>query len=64
MSETDLTKWTVRKLKQRAVGLYSSIYQSECFSSHDIRDLEAIEAELNSRGYVFNETKNLSIDKV
>lgn len=62
-NETDLKTWTTIKLKKRAMSLYSAIYHTECFSSHDVNDFMAIESELESRGYEFKESKTLSIVK-
>ena len=63
MNMNDLTTWPVRKLQSLATSLHSSIYQVECFSSGDIRDYEAIKAELESRGYEFQESRVLNITK-
>ena len=60
-SETDLTTWTIRELKKRAIGLFSAI-QTEAVP-HDLRELEALEAELNNRGYLCMKTRTLSIVK-
>lgn len=62
-SETDLTTWSTVKLKKVAMGLYDAIYQVECFSTGDLLELQAIQNELSSRGYTFNESKSLSIEK-
>ena len=62
-SETNLATWTLDQLKKRAIGLHSAIYQTECFGSQDMLELDAIEAELNHRGYEFQESKTLSIVK-
>lgn len=62
-SETDLRTWSTQQLKKRATGLHCSIYQTECFSSHDMVELAAVEAELKRRGYEFEESKVLSIVK-
>lgn len=63
VDENNLATWPVRKLKARAIGLYSAIYQAECFSSGDLRDYDAIKFELQNRGYDFEETRSLSITK-
>jgi hypothetical protein len=63
MDINDLTTWPVRKLQSLATSLHSSIYQTECFSSHDLRDYEAVKTELESRGFEFQESKSLSITK-
>jgi hypothetical protein len=55
--------WTTQKLKKTAESLHSSIYQSECFSSHDLLEYEAVSAELERRGYEIHETKTLDIRK-
>jgi hypothetical protein len=60
-SETDLKTWTTRELKKRAQELFSAI-QTEAVP-HDLRELEAVEAELNSRGYLCMEKRTLSIVK-
>jgi hypothetical protein len=62
-NENNLKTWTVRQLKARATGLHGAIYQTECFGTHDMLELAAVEAELNSRGYEFSESKILSIRK-
>lgn len=62
-NENNLETWTIRQLKARATSLHGAIYQTECFSSHDMVELQAIEAELNRRGYSFEESKTLSIVK-
>jgi hypothetical protein len=61
--ENNLRTWTTRELKARALSLFCAIYQTECFSSGDIRDYEAIQVELESRGYEFEETRSLNITK-
>jgi hypothetical protein len=61
--ENNLKTWTTRQLKARAMSLYCSIYQVECFSSGDIRDYEAIKAELESRGFEFQEFRSLNITR-
>jgi hypothetical protein len=61
--ENNLRTWTTRELKARAQSMFCSIYQTECFSSGDIRDYEAIKAELESRGYEFEETRSLNITR-
>ena len=63
MNMNDLTTWPVKKLQSLATSLHSSIYQVECFSSHDLLDYEAVKAELESRGYELQESKSLSITK-
>ena len=62
-NENDLSTWNVRQLRARAISLHASIYQLECFSSHDMVELMAVEAELERRGYECNESKVLSIQK-
>jgi len=63
IKETDLTTWPVKKLKAQAISLHSSIYQAECSSCGDILDYDAVRAELESRGYEFQESRSLSITK-
>jgi hypothetical protein len=61
-SETDLSTWTVRELKKRAQGLFSATQESDAVP-HDLFELEAVEAELNRRGYRCLESRTLSIVK-
>lgn len=56
-------EWTTAKLKKTAISLYSSIYQVECFSSGDIRDYEAVVAELGNRGYEVHVQKTITFKK-
>ena len=62
-NENKLSTWTVRQLKSQALSLHQIIYQLDCFGSHDMVELDAVEAELNRRGYEFAESKVLSIQK-
>jgi hypothetical protein len=63
MDINNLTTWPVKKLKTLALSLHSSIYQTKCFSSHDLRDYEAVKAELEAREFEFQEGRTLSIMK-
>jgi hypothetical protein len=63
IDENNLTTWPDKKLKTRAIGLFSAIYNNDCFSSGDLQDYEAIKSELESRGYAFSETRMLKISK-
>ena len=60
-SETNLGTWTARKLKREAVALHGLIFNLETFGIRDLLEYQAIEAELNRRGYEFEESKLLSI---
>ena len=51
MNEKSLEEMTVKELKQRYISLYESIHVVECFNTYDLLELEAIEQELNRRGY-------------
>lgn len=56
-------EWTTAKLKKTATSLYGSIYQAECFSSHDIHDYEAVVSELGDRGYEVHIQKAITFKK-
>jgi hypothetical protein len=60
-NEYNLSTWSTQKLKKHAMGLWSAIYQADCFGSHDLLELQAVENELSVRGYQFQESKTLSI---
>lgn len=59
----NLATWTVKQLKDRALSCWSAVYQLDCFSSHDLLELEAVQAELEKRGYECQESKTLDIVK-
>jgi len=59
----NLATWTDKQLKACAQGLWCSIYQSECYGTHDLMELDAVQAELEKRGFEFREVKSLSIVK-
>lgn len=59
----NLSTWTAKQLKDRAKACYCAVYQIDCFSSHDLLELEAVQAELEKRGYEFQESKTLDIVK-
>jgi hypothetical protein len=55
--------WTTKKLKSTATSCHDIVYKVECFSTHDLLELEACLAELEKRGYSIKENKNLIIEK-
>jgi hypothetical protein len=58
-----LEHWTTQKLKKTATGAFCSIFQLDCFSTHDLLLYDACAAELEKRGYSISENKSLSITK-
>lgn len=43
--------WSVKKLKDEALGYYQNIYQIGCYGTKDLMNYDNIIAELERRGY-------------
>ena len=50
-----LRDWTTQKLKSTFLSCQSSIL-ADCFSTHDLLEKEAIQVELEHRGYEIRES--------
>jgi len=49
--EKPLNEWEDEKLIRQAKSLYIDIFVIECFATHDLLEFEAIEDEIEKRGY-------------
>ena len=49
--ERPFTAWPDRALVARAKGLHHAVFVVDCAGTHDLITLDAIEAELERRGY-------------
>jgi hypothetical protein len=59
-----LSEMSDEELKRRLISLWQSIYELECYGSHDLIELEVIAQELERRGYEVTETRKPRIRKV
>lgn len=55
-------EWTTKKLKQESKDYHQTIYEVGCYGSSDIRRLEGILKELDSRGVDFTISTRLSFN--
>jgi hypothetical protein len=51
------------ELKRRFISLWQSVYEFECYGSHDLIELEVIAQELERRGYEITEVRKPRIRK-
>jgi hypothetical protein len=59
----ELEKLSDRELKRRFISLWQSVYEFECYSVHDLIELEATAQELERRGYEITEVRKPKIQK-
>lgn len=52
-----------KNMIELAKNLHAMIYQFDCYSSHDLREYEAVIAELEKKGYTIREETILTIEK-
>lgn len=58
-----IAELTDEELKRMAYELYDLIYVADCFGVPDMYNYSVVLAELNRRGYTFNEESRLKIVK-
>ena len=58
-----LSEMSDEELKRRFISLWQSVYEFECFGSHDLIELEVIAQELERRGYEITEVRKPRIRK-
>jgi hypothetical protein len=59
----ELEKLSDRELKRRFISLWQSVYEFECYSVHDLIELETTAQELERRGYEITEVRKPKIQK-
>lgn len=52
------------ELIQRLRGSYAAVEVNDCFSTHDVVEMEACWRVLEERGYEIKEVKHLEIEKL
>jgi hypothetical protein len=58
-----LSEMSDEELKRRFISLWQSVYEFECYGSHDLIELEVIAQELERRGYEITEVRKPRIRK-
>ena len=58
-----ISEMASEQLKKEFISFYEVIYVSECYGVNDLLWLDALEAELEKRGYVINFRSKVSIKK-
>ena len=59
----ELTQLPTAELKKRARSVWEAIYITGCYGTNDLRELDALEAELYKRGYVLETHERVVVVK-